>query len=519
MDTSTLEAVIRTHGRGRPDATLGIFDGRPVTYGAMHERSSRVGNGLRAEGLKPDSRVAILSKNEAAVFEVLFGARKTGAVQVAVNWRLSADEMQYIVADSGAETLFVGDGFLEQAKSIAEKLPSLRKVIALGEDPGPFEGYEAWLAKQSPEDPGFSSQPDDVALQLYTSGTTGRPKGAMLMNRNIFAFISAAHRALGSDPDGVYLNCLPLFHVGGVNWALQAFALGAHVIIFRDFDADALVAAIEKRRVTHMITVPAVIQALLARPLARSTDFSSLRVAGYGGSSISETLLRDAIATFGNCLHGMYGSTELSFAVTLLSPAEHVTAEHPEWLRSCGRTLPGSEIRVLDPVTLTDVAEGVTGEIWVQSPQRGLGYWKQAEATGHTFRSDGWFRTGDLGHVVDGYLYLSDRLNDMIISGGENVYPAEIERVLGEHPDVAQVVAFGVPDVKWGEAAHAVVVRAPNATPDPEALLEYVRERLAHYKCPRAITFAEALPMTASGKVQRAQLRAPFWEGHTRRIA
>lgn len=199
----------------------------------------------------------------------------------------------------------------------------------------------------------------------------------MLMNRSLFAFVGGAAKAMGFDADGVHLNCLPLFHVGGINWSLHAFAQGAHVIAFRDFDADGLIAEIERSRVTHLMTVPAVIQMLLGRPAARTTDFSSLRVVVYGGSTISEKVLRDAIATLGSGLYGMYGSTELSFGATVLTPDEHVSTEHPEWLRSCGRPLEGSEIRVVDPTTLVEVPEGQTGEMWFRSPQLGKGYWNQ----------------------------------------------------------------------------------------------------------------------------------------------
>jgi acyl-CoA synthetase (AMP-forming)/AMP-acid ligase II len=266
------------------------------------------------------------------------------------------------------------------------------------------------------------------------------------------------------------------------------------------------------------MTVPMVVQMLLSRPAARTADFSSLQVICYGGSTIPEKVLRDAIATFGCGMYGMYGATELSFGATILTPEEHVDASRPGLLRSCGRPLAGSVIQVVDPASLQPVPDGTPGEIWFRSPQLGLGYWKQPAATAAAFRSDGWYRTGDVGHVRDGYIYLSDRLNDMIISGGENIYPAEIERVLLEHQDVAEVVAFGIPDAKWGEAVHAVVVKAAGATADGGALLAFARERLARYKCPRSIAFAPSLPRNPSGKVQRAVLREPFWAGRVRRI-
>ena len=494
MDIATLEDVVRVHARERPDAPMMTFDGRTFTYAQVDERSNRVANGLRARGIGPEWRVAILAKSGPAVFDTMFGLRKLGAVQVALNWRLAADELDFIVADAGATLLFVDRAFVD----VARAMPHVTATIVLDDE------YEAWLAEQSPEDPGHRSGPEDVALQLYTSGTTGRPKGAMLANRSVFTFVDAAREAFPHE-HGVHVICVPLFHVGGINWSMQALAQGGHIVAFREFDPDVLIAEVEKRRATHMMSVPAVLQLLLARPAAKSADFSSLEGIIYGGSSISEKLLREAIATFGHVLHGMYGSTELSFGATLLTPPEHVDPAHPEQLRSAGRPFGAAQIRVVDPTTSRDVAEGETGEFWFLTRQRGLGYWQRPEATAETFRADGWYRSGDLGHQIGGYVYLTDRLNDMIISGAENVYPAEIERVLGEHPQVSEVAAFGLPDEKWGEVPHAVIVRSGDIGEDE--LLAYAAERLAKYKRPRSITFAESLPRNASGKIQRRLLR------------
>ncbi len=517
---NTIEDIIRTHAAARPDAPMATFDDRTFSYGQVQERSNRVAQGLLAEGVGKESRVALIAKNGPAFFEVLFGARKMGAVQVAVNWRLSPDEMQYILADADAEILFAEEPFVAMAVGMRDRLPTVRKIIAL--DGAAVEGaepYEAWLAAQKATDTDFTSGPDDVALQLYTSGTTGRPKGAMLMNRSLFAFVDNAAKAFGHYPDGLHLNALPLFHVGGINWSLQAYAQGAHVLSFRDFDADVVLSTFDRLPITHLMTVPAVIQMLLGRPLARTVSFAALKVVVYGGSTISEKVLKDAVKTFGTGMYGMYGSTELSFGATVLTPEEHALEGRPELLLSCGRPLPGSQIRVVDPHTHADLPEGSTGEIWFHTPQRGLGYWKQPAATAETFRDDGWYRTGDLGHVEGGYLFLSDRLNDMVISGGENVYPAEVERVLSQHDDVSEVVAFGIPDAQWGEAVHAVVVRRPDAAVTTEELIAFARDRLARFKVPRTIEFAPSLPKTASGKIQREVLRAPFWKGRSRRIA
>lgn len=266
------------------------------------------------------------------------------------------------------------------------------------------------------------------------------------------------------------------------------------------------------------MTVPMVIQLLLSRPSVRTTDFSSLRVICYGGSIIAEKVLLDAIKTFGCGMYGMYGSTELSFGATILTPEEHLDASRHELLRSCGRPLPGSTIKVVDPATFAELEDSKAGEIWFKSPQRGLGYWKRPEATGDKFRTDGWYRTGDVGYIQNGYIYVSDRLDDMIISGAENIYPAEVERVLLHLPQVSEAAVFGIPDAKWGESVHAAVVLSKGSTADAAALIALTRQHLAHYKCPKSIDFVEMLPRNPSGKVLRAILRAPFWAGRGRRI-
>jgi long-chain acyl-CoA synthetase len=519
MAIATIEDIVRTHGAGRPHAPVSTIDGHSLTWAEMDSRSNRVANALLAEGVGAGDRVAVIAKNCQAIFETLFALRKIGAVQVTVNWRLAPDEMRYIIADAEATIVFVGRELADGLASVVSRLPLARKVIAIdGANAHGFLPYELWLAAAPVDDPGCRSDPDAVALQLYTSGTTGRPKGVMLMNRSLFAFVRSAEAVFRGSPDAVHIQALPLFHVGGMNWSLQAFAQGSHCVAFRDFDPDTVIREIEHRRATHLMTVPMVIQMLLSRPTVRTADFSSLQVICYGGSTIPEKVLRDAISTFGCGMYGMYGATELSFGATILTPEEHVDGARPELLRSCGRPLPGSVIQVVDPATLQPVPDATPGEIWFHSPQCGLGYWKQPTATAATFRSDGWYRTGDVGYVRDGYIYLSDRLNDMIISGGENIYPAEIERVLLEHADVSEVVAFGIPDATWGEAVHAVVVQAAGATADTQALIAFARERLARYKCPRSIAFADALPRNPSGKVQRAVLREPYWAGRARRI-
>lgn len=506
---TTLEEIIRSYGQSQPDKPLAVFDQRISTYGEVHSRSNRIASGLARYGVREGTRVGMIAKNRVEAFEILFATRKLGAVLVPINWRLSPVEMGYILNNCRAEIVFASSEFLGAVDQVRGSLPALRHVVSI--DPhADGLSYDDLLSNCPDRDPGHRSGPEDVALHLYSSGTTGHPKGVLLANRSVFAFYRNAERWISHDPSGVHLNCLPLFHVGGINWSLQALAQGAQVVSMQDFDPDAALAAIETFRVTHLMTVPTVVQVLLSRPRARTTDFSSVKVVIYGGSPIPEKVLKDAIATFGSVMYGLYGMTEMSFGATLLTPAEHVDHDHPERLLSVGRPFADTELKVVDIVTGEEASGGEQGELWFRSPQLAVGYWERPEETAETFRSDGWYRTGDIGRQVDGYYYVTDRLKDMIISGGENIYPAEIERVLLEHGDVADVAVFAVPDERWGETPRAEVVLTPGAQTTEGELIEYLRAHLAHYKCPKRIGFRPELPRNASGKILRHKLRAEF---------
>lgn len=510
---SSIEDIARVNARERPAALAVKYDGEAITFGELDRRSSLIANGLISSGVGKGQRVAIIDRNSSTFFELLFGIRKAGAIPVPINWRLAPEEVGYILADAEVTFVFAREGFVDH---VGEAVPHTR-MIMLGGGPG-SEPFAKWRDAQADVDPGRSSAPDEVALQLYTSGTTGRPKGAMLANRGILSFVRSAGAIFGSGADARHLNALPLFHVGGINWALQALAQGASCIGFCDFDADAIIRAIGDERITHMMTVPAVIQLLLASPQIRTGSFDTLRAIVYGGSTIAEKVLREAIETFGCGFYGMYGSTELSFGVTLLPPEEHDFAARPDLLTSCGRPLPGTIVRIVDPATLQDVPDGQPGEIWVDTPQRAEGYWRLPAASAETFRSDGWYRSGDIGFTEGGHLHLCDRMNDMIVSGGENVYPAEVERVLLAHEAVADACVFATPDDKWGEAVTAAIILKESSALGDAELIAYARDRLAGFKCPRRVEFVEAFPRTASGKVQRHVLKAPFWVGYSRRI-
>jgi long-chain acyl-CoA synthetase len=361
---------------------------------------------------------------------------------------------------------------------------------------------------------------DDVAYQLYSSGTTGRPKGVQLTQANIAAGLSAYPRIAGLGPDSVSLVAMPLFHIGGGGWLLAGLTQGATNVLVRDIVPADLVDTFERERITHAFVVPAVLQFMLGVPGVADRDFSALNTMFYGASPISEEVLAGSIRTFRCGFQQLYGLTETTGTVVVL-PAEDHDPDGPgrHRLRAAGKPLEGTEIRIVDPEHGADVAQGEVGEIWIKSPMVMKGYWNLPDATEEAIRPGGWFRSGDIGYQdEDGYLYIYDRFKDMIVSGAENVYPAEVENVLMSHPAVADVAVIGVPHEKWGESPRAMVVRVPGAEVTDEELIAYSRERLAAFKCPTSVEWVEALPRNPSGKVLKKDLRAPFWEGRDRLV-
>jgi len=357
-----------------------------------------------------------------------------------------------------------------------------------------------------------------VAYQLYSSGTTGHPKGVQLTQANLAAGFELYPRAMGLGRDSVSMVAMPLYHIGGGGWLLAGLVQGATSVLVRDVDPPAVVELIETQRITHAFVVPAVLQFLLAVPGVAERDFSSLVSVLYGASPISETVLASSIRTFGCDFVQAYGLTETTGTVLYLPAADHdLDGPHRHRLRAAGIPIPGSRARVVDVATGEDAAVGSVGEIWVSGPTVMKGYWKLPDQTAETISADGWLRTGDAGYLdADGYLYIHDRVKDMIVSGAENVYPAEVENVLMAHPGVADVAVIGVPDERWGETPKAMVVRAPGTEVSADELLAFCRERLARYKVPTSVEWLTELPRNPSGKVLKKDLRAPYWEGRTR---
>jgi len=513
----TTAALLRHWAAHRPDHPAVRWGDQQLTYSTLDERSSRVANALLASGVGPTERVAFLDKNSPEQFELFFGAAKLNAVPCPVNFRLAPAEIAVIVKDSGAKVFAVGAEFLPAVESIADELTGT-EIVVIGEGSG-RPTLTGWRDSHAADDPRAPQSPGDVAYQLYSSGTTGRPKGVQLTQANLSAGLSIYPGLLGMGPESVSMVAMPLYHIGGGGWALAGFTVGATNVLVRDIVPGDLVALVELERVSHAFVVPAVLQFMLGVPDVADRDFSALRYVLYGASPISEKVLAGSIRTFRCGFVQAYGLTESTGTVIYLPAADH-DPEGPNRhrLRGVGLPIPGTYIRVVDPAG-ADVGQGEVGEIWIKGPTVMKGYWNMPEATAETILPDGWLRSGDAGfRDADGYLYIHDRVKDMIVSGGENIYPAEVENAIMAHPGVADVAVIGVPSDKWGETPKAIVVRAPGGDLTEAELLAHCRERLAGFKCPTSVDWVDELPRNPSGKVLKKDLRAPYWVGRARMV-
>ncbi|HEY6965301.1 MAG TPA: long-chain-fatty-acid--CoA ligase [Erythrobacter sp.] len=510
----TFDEILHFWAKERPDGHAFDQEGRVTTYAEADVLTRQMIALMQARGIDKGDRVAWLGKNRDTYFLLYIAAARMGAVMVPIGWRLAPREIAYILTDTEAKLLFADADFVETAHGVAGEVPANPEVIEAEAARMAAGGFEP--ADYTP--PG----PHDPVLQLYTSGTTGNPKGAMLSNTNLLGLRNAAV-AEGLDwqfyePGDCMLVAMPCAHIGGTGLVNIAVASGVRSLVQAEFSPVGVLEAIEAGA-THMFIVPAALQMVVQHPRAGSTDFSNLKYLMYGAAPMPLELLKEAVRTMPTTRFlQAYGMTETSGTISILPPEDH-SLEGNQRMRSAGKACPGVEIEVRSSDNV-EVPRGEIGEVCIKSPSNTAGYWKLPEATAKTIDADGWLHTGDAGVMDnDGYVYIQDRIKDMIISGGENVYPAEVESAIYGHPAIAEVAVIGVPSVKWGEEVKACVVAKPGMEVDEADVIAWTRERIAAFKAPKSVDVIPLMPRNASGKILRRELRAPYWEGQERQVS
>jgi long-chain acyl-CoA synthetase len=510
--------VLWQQAQMRADKTAIICGDRRFSFAETADRTRRLANALRGLGIRPHQKVAVLATNCAEHAEAVFAIAAIGAVWVPLNFRLSVPELAYIAEDSECAAVIFTADLQESAIGLRDCARAVTTWIAVGATQMHRASDYADLlqaGKATVDAPGAT--PDDLFAIMYTSGTTGKPKGVMLPHRRFFVGTILSTIALKVAEHDIKLQAIPQFHAGGYIYQLSHMAAGATIVVLPRFEPKLTLDLMQKEGVTAAGFVPSMLLALIEEKGFATADFSKLTRVMYGGSPIPEDRLARALERMGARFLQTYGQTEAGVLVSVLDDIDHERGLKgaPQLLRSCGRAMLGYDIRIVDDAG--QPCDGI-GELAVRSDSLMTGYLGRPDETAATL-VDGWLRTGDLGWRDDeGRFYLVDRKKDLIVSGGENVYPIEVEHVLSSHPDVLDVAVIGVPDARWGEAVKAIVVTRSGASPDPANVIDFCRGKLAGFKIPKSVDFIDALPRNASGKIQKVILRERYWAGHARRI-
>ena len=505
-----------------PDSEFAVFNGLSISYAEANDEVNRLANALAAAGLEKGDRFGYLSKNSADYVLMYYAASKAGVVPVPLNYRLAPPEWAYILNDSQSSVLITSAEYQEDINGIRSELETISQYFAIdGDSNSEWQDYRQWVADQPSTPPDREISTDDNLNQMYTSGTTGHPKGVMVTHSSVCVNIYQTSISVRLNAGERCLIVVPLYHAAGSFVSFLAISMGGSLYIQEDFIPEEVVTALSEERICMAILVPSMIQGcLVAVPDIAERSYTDLQTMLYAASPIAEQTLRRAMDVFKCEFIQAYGMTELSPVATLMTPDDHHRAltEKPELLQSTGRAVLATEIRIADEDDNT-LPNGDIGEILVRGPQVMVGYWNMPEATAEALRG-GWMHTGDAGIMDDeGFIYIRDRVKDMIVSGGENVYPNVVENLLFQHPSVADVAVIGVPDERWGEAVKAVVVLRDGASATDEEIMDFCRGKLGGFERPRSVDFIDALPRNASGKVLKRELREPYWEGHDRRVA
>ncbi len=502
-----------------PDGEAFTYLGRTWTWAESWTRVRRLAGALQRLGIGRGDVVSFLDKNHPACVELTQACSLLGAANAIINFRLAGDEIDYAVNDSGASVLVVGTELRPTIERIRDRLTHVAHIIEVTPDGADGDQYEALLAAADPVDQPEDVDPQDTVLVMYSSGTTGYPKGVMLSQHSMLAHTINAHDGWGFDEGDKNMVSMPLFHVGGSSYVLFGIHDGVPSVMTRDPDGASLAGAI-MQGANRTFLVPAVLAQVLNSGPDAVALFGALKTYCYGASPMPLPLLRAALEAWPNTeFIQVYGLTEVCGVITHLMGPAHRDESHPERLVSAGVCIPGTEVRVVDPETLAPLPPGEHGELWFRTEQLMKGYLNKPEETAKVITEDGWFRTGDMGRVdAEGFVFVEDRLKDMIISGGENIYSPEIERVLAEHPAVMEVAIIGVPDDRWGESVKAVVSLKEDQHVSEADLIEYCQQHLAKFKCPRSVDFLPLLPRNPTGKILKRDLRAPYWAERERQV-
>lgn len=520
MDDFNIVDCLHRQLKLNPEAILFTTTSESISFKVMTDRVNQLANALQSLHVVAGERIAILSKCQLSTSLLLFACMKIGAVCMPINWRFSSAEIKYVLEDSGACTLIADREFLTDKNELSTGT-RLKNLFITDYPHSEQTGFNQWYRTFSKQCTTQIIKPNDDAVHIYSSGTTGQPKGVILTHQGLMSACDVTTQAWELTKNAVLGHVLPTFHIAGLLMLVFPVYMGCHCVTFRDFKPAAFLSTLSSEKISHVLLVPAMINLLSAQATAKTLSFEHLKLIAYAGSPITESVLETAIAIFNCDFSQIYGLTEISGVVTILSPEDHRLAAN--LLRSAGRPFPGTELRIVDPITLANLEDGQVGEVWIRSLRNFKAYWQNPAATSDAYpesrdNKGGWFRSGDAGYLHEGYLYLSDRIKDMIISGGENIYPAEVENTLMKHPKVADGAVIGIPDPVWGESVKACVVLHPNAQVSEAELIEFLREKIAHFKCPKTIDFMSALPRTESGKLLKRDLRQPYWAGYTRSV-
>ncbi|MEN3952802.1 long-chain-fatty-acid--CoA ligase [Iodidimonas sp. SYSU 1G8] len=517
---------VRYHAERTPNKVATVFEDRSTTFAQVDRYSNQIANGLAKLGVKQQERVGYYGKNSDYHPQLMAGVNKANAVLVPVNWRLAPPEVRYVMDNADIKVLVVGSEFAGLVESLIDELPTLETVLVID---GPYKNwgdFAQWRDAQDPTDPKIPVGPRDVYVQLYTSGTTGKPKGVMIPNNAAYLGweghppdpepLKGTYKEY--SPDEVALCIAPNFHLSGNGSVLTGLRMGTTVVIHPDFDVTRMVDAVLEYKVAKIFMVPAVLKILLDKA-KQGADLSSIRLISYGASPIPPELMREAVEIIGCGFLQMYGMTEIGGSATFLEPADH-TLVPTEKMKSCGRPGELHEMKIVDPVTRKELPPRTPGEVALRTAAPMVGYYKNPEATAQVLDADGWYYSGDVGYMdEENYVYIQDRLKDMIVTGGENVYSAEVESALYEHPAVKEAAVIGVPSERWGEEVKAIVVLEPGKELTADELIMFARQHIAGYKVPKSVEFIAELPRNGTGKLMKHVLREPYWAGRERQVS